>query len=155
MTLLRRFLAIVALLFWQGGFTFYAAVVVPIGQNVLGSHLEQGLITRQVTHYLNISGAAAMALLAAELLAEGYPRSWRLGLLWFIWLGMAVLLGALIVLHPALDTLIDLEAHSLSDRGHFRALHRTYLWISTFDWGLAAIYLWLMLKNWKEREWGA
>jgi len=29
--LARRFLTIAALMFWQGGFTFYAAVVVPIG----------------------------------------------------------------------------------------------------------------------------
>ena len=42
MTTLRRFLGLCALLFWQGGFTFYAAVVVPIAGQVLphGSHFS-------------------------------------------------------------------------------------------------------------------
>jgi hypothetical protein len=35
MTTLRRFLALAALLDWQGGFLFYAAVVIPIGLDVL------------------------------------------------------------------------------------------------------------------------
>ena len=30
MTILRRFLVLAALMFWQGGFMFYGAVVVPI-----------------------------------------------------------------------------------------------------------------------------
>ena len=63
LTLLRRFSVIAALMFWQGGFTFYAAVVVPIGQENLG-HEEQGFITREVTNYLNLAGAAALLLLA-------------------------------------------------------------------------------------------
>ena len=54
MTILRRFLVLIALFFWQGGFTFYAAVVVPVGQQVLHSHLRQGFVTQQVTNYLNL-----------------------------------------------------------------------------------------------------
>ena len=46
MTILRRFLVLIALFFWQGGFTFYAAVVVPVGQQVLHSHLRQGFVTQ-------------------------------------------------------------------------------------------------------------
>ena len=34
MTLVRRFLVVAALMFWQGGFTFYSAVVVPLGQKL-------------------------------------------------------------------------------------------------------------------------
>jgi hypothetical protein len=45
-------LTLIALFFWQGGFTFYASVVVPIGQEVFGP-LRQGFLTRQVTVYLN------------------------------------------------------------------------------------------------------
>ena len=70
MILLRRFLVLVALMFWLGGFTFYAAVVVPVGQEDLGSHLEQGFITRQVTKYLNLSGAIALLLLAWDVVAS-------------------------------------------------------------------------------------
>lgn len=97
LTILRRFLAVVVLMFWQGGFTFYAAVVVPVGQRVLGSHLEQGFITREVTWYLNIAGAVAMAFLALELRASGCPRQLQLRLRWGIWACMATVLLALIV----------------------------------------------------------
>ncbi len=42
--LLRRSLVVIALMFWQGGFTFYAAVVVPIGQDVLQSLIDEKLV---------------------------------------------------------------------------------------------------------------
>src|SRR5437899_2231150 len=58
---LRRFTVLIALMFWQGGFTFYAAVVVPIGQEELGSHESQGFITRGVTNYQNRAGAIAQS----------------------------------------------------------------------------------------------
>ena len=69
MILARRYLVLAALLFWQGGFTFYAVVVVPVGQEVLGSHKEQGFITREVTKYLNWAGAIALVPLAWDLAA--------------------------------------------------------------------------------------
>ena len=59
--LLRRLLVLAAFAFWQGGFTFYAAVVVPVGTEVLGSSMEQGSITRRVTVYLNMAGAKRAA----------------------------------------------------------------------------------------------
>ncbi|HEV8058385.1 MAG TPA: hypothetical protein VGP68_00810, partial [Gemmataceae bacterium] len=149
LTILRRFLAVVALMFWQGGFTFYAAVVVPIGQRVLGSHLEQGFITREVTWHLNVAGAVAMALLALELHASGYPRQLQSKLRWGIWACMAAVLLALIIAHPSLNALIDVDAHTITDRARFRSHHRMYLWISTLEWVLGGIYLWLMLRAWR------
>ena len=44
---LRRFLVVVALMFWLGGFTFYAGVVVPVGTRALKSPMKQALITRR------------------------------------------------------------------------------------------------------------
>ena len=61
--LVRRFLVLAALMFWQGGFTFYAAVVVPIGTAQLGGATEQGFITRHVAWYLNLVGAVALGFL--------------------------------------------------------------------------------------------
>src|ERR671917_504286 len=58
MRLFRRSLLLWLLLLWQGGFLFYTAVVVPIGTDVLGSPLVQGLITRRVTDWLKLFGAA-------------------------------------------------------------------------------------------------
>jgi hypothetical protein len=147
---LRRFLAVVALMFWQGGFTFYAAVVVPIGQKVLGSHLEQGFITREVTWYLNLAGAVALGVLAVELMGLRHLRQLHVKLRWGIWLAMAVVLLVLILSHPALDAMIDLDAHVISDGKRFRALHRIYLWISTLEWLLGGCYLWLMVGSWRQ-----
>ena len=64
LTLLRRFLVVSALMFWQGGFLFYASIVVPIGQEVLPTPQDQGFITRHVTKSMNVSGAVALLPLA-------------------------------------------------------------------------------------------
>src|SRR5258708_25718925 len=130
---LRRFLAVAALMFWQGGFTFYAAVVVPIGQQVLGSHLEQGFITREVTWYRNVAGAIALAVLAVELQGSGRSRQLRWNWRWAVWGVMAVVLLSLVLAHPVLNDLIDVDAHVISDRKQFRTFHRMYLWISTLE----------------------
>ena len=150
--LLRRFLAIVALMFWQGGFTFYAAVVVPVGQEVLGSHLEQGFITREVTWYMNIAGAVALAVLAGELQASCFSLQLRQKWRWALWAGMAAGLLALVVAHPRLNALIDVDSHTITERADFRIRHRIYLWISTLEWVLAWMYLWMMLRNWRRED---
>ena len=139
-------------MFWQGGFTFYAGVVVPVGQEVLGSHLEQGFITREVTWYLNVAGAFALALLACELLGSGYPLQLRLKWRWAVWAAMAGVLLLLVIAHPVLDALIDVDAHRITDRAAFRTGHRIYLWVSTLEWVFTGAYLWLMLNCWKWEE---
>jgi hypothetical protein len=148
-TLARRLLVLVALMFWQGGFTFYAAVVVPLGQEVLGSHFKQGRITRRVTVYLNLAGAVALVPLVWDVAAarKGPPLSRRLR--WLCVGGMAAGLGLLAWLHPRLDELIDLDVGYISDRPTFRAGHRWYLWISTVQWGLGLVYALLMLHAWR------
>jgi hypothetical protein len=148
--LLRRCLVLAALLFWQGGFTFYAAVVVPVGQEVLGSHVRQGLITRRVTGYLNLAGAVALVPLAWGAAACRAGRLRRL--LWLCWLGMALLLAWLAWLHPRLDALIDVEARSILDRQDFRPLHRLYLWVSTFQWAIGLAYGLLILLAWRAED---
>src|SRR5437667_11660411 len=99
MTLLRRLAGLFALMFWQGGFTFYASVVVPVGQSVLQSHLEQGFITRQVTNYLNLAGAVCLVCLAWDLAASTEPSTWRRRARWAAWLGMAFALVILVWFH--------------------------------------------------------
>src|SRR5439155_5028550 len=101
-SLLRRVLVIFGLMFWQGGFTFYAAVVVPVGQQELGSHLQQGFITRQVTNYLNLAGAVALILLGWDVAATRDKSATRRWARWVAWMGMIITLLALVWLHQHL-----------------------------------------------------
>jgi hypothetical protein len=150
--LLRRLLVVSALMFWQGGFTFYAAVVVPVGQEVLGTHFKQGRITRRVTVYLNLAGAVVLLPLAWDA-AVSAARSalWR-RLRWLVLGGMAAGLALLFWLHPQLDELIDLQAGYIPERQAFRTGHRWYLWISTVQWGLGIVYTLLMLHAWRDED---
>jgi hypothetical protein len=146
---LRRFLVIAGLMFWQGGFTFYGAVVVPVGQEVLGSHTNQGFITREVSNCLNLAGAIILSVLVwdAAVTRDHCRRRcrWR----WFALFGLAVTLGLLVLLHLRLDKLLDADAFRILDRKTFRREHRWYLWISTVQWGLALLYLLLTIWTWR------
>ena len=61
LTIARRFFLILAVIFWQGGFTFHSLVVVHVAHRVLGSRVEQGYITRIASDYMNLAGAVALA----------------------------------------------------------------------------------------------
>src|SRR5262249_16904264 len=94
--LFRRALVLAALLFWYGGATFYAAVAIPVGLSVLRPRSYQTFVTQAVTNYLNLAGAAALALFAWDLLAGPDPRpAWRRWR-WGAWGGMAATLLAML-----------------------------------------------------------
>lgn len=152
MAIFRRFLVFSALIFWQGGFTFYSAVVVPVGQEVLGSHREQGFVTRRVTNYLNLAGAIALLLLAWDTGSSGSRGRWWRRVRWGAWGGMAVALAVLVWLHLGLDALLDPETFRILDRRAFRAAHQRYLLTSTFQWGCAVLYAALTLRAWREED---
>src|SRR5262245_18710773 len=105
--LTRRFLVLAALMFWQGGFVFYAAVVVPIGQQVLHSPTEQGFITRRVTVFLNLAGAATLVPLAWDAFACRDHSVWRRRTRCFAWAVMVLTLVLLFGLHPCLERYLD------------------------------------------------
>jgi hypothetical protein len=151
MTLLRRFLVLAGLMFWQGGFTFYASVVVPVAQAELG-HTRQGFITRQVTDYLNLSGAAVLLLLAWDTAATADRSAMRRRLRWVSWLGMAVTLALLFWLHGQMNDLVDLKQREILDRLAFRQQHRGYLWISSVQWSFALAFIVLTLRTWREED---
>jgi len=148
----RRLLVLTALFFWTGGFTFYAAVVVPVGAEVLGSHREQGFVTQQVTNYLNLSGAAALPLLAWDAAASRDPSRRRRRARWLAWLGMALTLAALVYLHPRLDALLADADSPVFDETAFRPLHRAYLWTCTAQWGCAVLYAALAVCAWRDED---
>ena len=152
LTLLRRSLVLAALMFWQGGFTFYASVVVPVGKQVLGTDLEQGMITRRVTVWLNLSGAVALVPLLWEAASGRGGGMWARRLRWLALLGIAVAQAVLFWLHPRLDALLDPEAVRLLDRSAFRSGHRWYLYVSTVQWGCALVFAVLTLWVWRGQE---
>jgi hypothetical protein len=152
MRIARRCLVLIALMFWQGGFTFYASVVVPIGTEVLDSVFEQGRITRQVTWYINLTAAIALLPLALDVFASCDPsrlrRLGRLALLLF----MALCQVVLFVLRARLAGLLD--DISSFDELAFRPLHRLYLWTHAVQWGAGLLFLPLMVLSWQVEDSG-
>jgi hypothetical protein len=152
MTAVRRFAVLCALLFWQGGFTFYGTIVIPVGARVLGSHREQAVITRQVSLWLNVAGAGAIALMLWDSLATPDPVSRRRRTRLLLVAFQIVALGALVWLHQALDEQFDPAARTIHDRSWFQAGHRWYLHISAAQWGASLVWLLLSLVSWKASD---
>ena len=139
-------------MFWQGGFTFYGAVVVPVGSAVLGSEREQGFITRSVTNYLNLAGAVALAVWGWDLTAMRgtSPRGRRLR--WSIWAGLVLSLVVLVWLHPRLDELLVPQDAVVLDRYRFRSLHQSYLIVSTVQWAGCLLLTALTISAWRDED---
>jgi len=144
MSLFRRFLVIQALLFWQGGFLFYAAVVIPVGTRVLGSW-AQGTVTRHVTDWMNLIGAIALAVLAWDQLADASKSGRKLR--WGLWVVMAVGLVALTLLHVTLAAYVDGTADG-SSFADFYLRHRIYLSVASIQWAASLGYVATTLRAW-------
>ncbi len=138
--LVLRFLCLLSLSVWVGGFTFYSAVVIPVLHDSVGS-LDTGFVTQRVTDYLNAAGGVTVVLWWLLVWADrpsglARARRARLGLV----AATTVILLGLIGLHRVMDG--RLESGSL--RG-FYPLHRIYLVGSTVQWfanlGLMAVVL--------------
>lgn len=151
-TLLRRFLVIQMLMLWQGGFLFYALIVVPAGTEVLGSALAQGRITRVVAASMNVIGAVAMLVFAWELRQGPATRRAIRYWLWGSWAVMAAGLIALFLLYPRLHELVDFDASRHLDRGRFYWLHRVYLLISTAQWVASVVFAVVLLQAWRAND---
>jgi hypothetical protein len=146
-TTFRRFLVIQALLIWQGGFLFYASVVVTIGTEIHGA-FHQGRVTRHVTDALNVIGVAALAILAWDQLRSKGPK-WCRQSRWVLWFLMALALGILAWLHPRIESYIDFESEgSISDYAAFYLWHRVYLYVSTVQSVAGAVYVVMILRAW-------
>ena len=149
---LRRWLVILSLMFWQGGFMFYGGVVVPVGSEVLGSDTDQGWITRKVTDYLNAAGVVALAVWGWDILAARDPTPRRRRLRRAAWVFLAAALGVLVWLHGRLDGYLDPEALRILDRSRFRNLHRWYLATSTVQWAVALALVFWTLRAWRAED---
>jgi hypothetical protein len=130
--LVARLLALWALTYWVGGFTFYSAVVIPLLHEELGSSLETGLVTRRVTDVLNLLGIATITLgwIATFMERTGKlftTNRWRSTIVALA--VTTVCLIILIALHRVLDRKLD-----GADMHDFYPLHRLYLWVCTVQW---------------------
>src|SRR5215467_3974390 len=93
-----RFATVIALAVWFGGFTFYSTAVIATSQEVLHSHLRAGLITQQVTNWLNWISLPALAICAGNLIAQRKDprRFWK----WVLGLALAGIVTFQISLFP-------------------------------------------------------
>jgi hypothetical protein len=147
MTTLRRFLVIVALMGWQGGFMFYGAVVVPVLRSTL-PHSESGNVTRQVTQWMNLIGSAAVLVMFVDVLASRGAKRWR----WVAWLGMALPLVALAWLHGEMSNQMMDPGFSHADPHAFLSWHRAYLLTNTFQWVAGMAFVVLSLRAWRAED---
>lgn len=146
MITLRRFLSVFALMFWQGGFMFYAAVVVPI----LRARLEKpGLITQEVTQWMNLIGTLAVLLMFADLYASPIkPKLWR----WVAWLGMALPQPILVWMHREMTRQMAAPDFYLMDMSAFQTWHRVYLLHNTVQWFAGMAFTVLSLRAWRAED---
>jgi hypothetical protein len=150
--ILRRSLVVAALMFWQGGFTFYGAVVVPIAADMLGSHREQGFITQSVTNYLNIAGTVALLIFAWDLFISSDPAWRRRAARWVLWGIMVTTMAGLFWLHTRLDARMDVAHRLVLDEETFRGGHQLYLMVSTIQWAAALATMVLGLWAWRAED---
>ena len=142
---LRRFVLLLAFAVWQGGFVFYAGVVVPTGTELHG-HFGQGLLTQRVTNVLNLLGLACHATYLWELIGSKQRSRLRWGL-WAV--SLATLVG-LAAIHLTMDSLIDPEIGGVGNE--FRLWHKAYLWLSTGQWVVWLVLGWVAVGS--PRPWG-
>ncbi len=136
--------------FWLGGLTFYAAVVIPTANKVLGSHLRVGFVTQQVTGWINVSATVALLVLLVPLLAG--RASTQRGL-WLVllgtWLMMAGSQAGLFVLHSVLDGLLDPARRQILDEDRFYGLHRAYLITTMMQQAAGLVHITGVLTAWR------
>jgi len=152
--LARRWIALMLIAAWWGGFSFYSIVVVHTGHRVLQSKLKQGFITEQVTTQLNWLGAVTLAVLALDLcFDEGrrrFPICWRVS--WALWSVMAAALAGLWWLHPILRNLLDFKERTVRDDDRFTEWHTAYLSVSTVQWIAGILFfccLAIRMERWR------
>ena len=132
---------------WWGGFTFYAAFVVPQGMKVLGDHVKMGMITQSVTNYLNSIGMVALTyslLISLVFNRKGLSMIRAIG---WDWVLLAVLQCALFTLHYFLSLKIHDITTDLTVEHNFYNLHRCYLLTSTAMWVLIPVNYYRVKTN--------
>lgn len=149
--MLLRFLTVAALAVWFGGFTFYSTAVISTAQEVLHSHIRAGLITQQVTNWLNLISVPALAICFTNLIwLRKRACKWWFQILAASLGAMTILQVALFVFHPVLDR--QIVNREVLDESVFFKLHRVYLFLSTAQWLATLGYVWSTLMVWRGED---
>ena len=140
LTAVRQYLVVLAIALWLGGFTFYAAVVVPTGAEVLGGSVEQGFVTRARHAAFELRSRSPRCWFCCGMSSPSAASCWPPP-------GWAMLLAqlALFAFHRRLDAMLDPATHDIADDFHF--LHEVYLWIAAIQWGLGLAHVWCVLAG--------
>ncbi len=150
--LLKRLAMLVTVGFWLGGLTFYEAIVIPDAHKILGSHLRVGFITQRVTGSINVAGVITLATLLWHTLSVGRRagrlRKWLL----LTWGMMAAAQAALLILHPALDGLLNSSVFEIVDDDKFYRFHRLYLILTMIQQLTGLFHLFCVLALWQNRD---
>jgi hypothetical protein len=144
-----RFLAFQSLMVWQGGFVFYALVVVPVGSGLRGE-TAQGFLTRQVVPWLAVVTWIALSLGAAEILTCRPRRRPRLSL----WIAAALLQLLLHDLYARVDAQLDPVQETIRDYSRFYTAHAYYLCTAGVQWALLLVASGLSLYAWQSPHQG-
>jgi hypothetical protein len=163
MVLLRRILVLLVLFFWQGGFVFYASVVIPVGTDVFNRHYrpddgaasgrrQQGRITRTVAGWLNLAGAIALVPMGWDAFASTDPRRPRKFARALLVFSITVIHGTMVAMYFQLDARFDRATLALDDGAKFLALHRIYLWLASIQWGECVAFLLLSVPAWRAED---
>ncbi len=151
--LIERTLVVLAGALWLGGLTFYAAIVIPLAHEVLGSHTTVGFITRRVTVWINLLAALALLVFMINLRStRGFQARGLRKLVWITWGVMAVVQTGLFVLHPRLDRLLDVPAMEILQPTEFYSLHQFYLIGTTLQLPAGLLFLVGMLMIWRSQD---
>jgi hypothetical protein len=143
---IRRFLVATVTGLWLGGFTFYAAVVIKVGEEVLGDHRPVGFITQEVSRSLNAIGVLALVLLLWNMIAVWTSSSrWTKHSLTVSWIVMATAQLCLFAIHPMLDGTLSSSGQEILNYNGFIGLHRAYLAVSTAQWCAGLLHVWCLV----------
>jgi len=147
-----RFILLATFAVFWGGLTLYTGIVVRVIHSVLPDPFDGGLITQQVTWYLQVLGAITAVLMLGNALLVS-RNSGRYG----IALGLcAALLGCavagLFIVHGHLDGIIDIESARITDRNFFTISHRRYNQLTTVEWLTSISYLAITIAAWRRTD---
>jgi hypothetical protein len=146
MKVIGRVVSLFLIMLWWGGLTFYSAIVVPIGTNVLQSSEQQGLVTQQVTKYLNALGLVAAVVLAWN--AWQYRAIAKTKLFRGLLVGSLILFSTQLLLYGLHARLSDLLLHD-ADRAVFYSVHRVYLLAVGLQWLSGTIAIVGVIALWR------